>query len=437
VGRRVVLVSGLGGIAFIARAIEGSASRFFLLPERSWLTLEVPNSAARIPRVSHIGHTMPGLTQAISQAESQINANTKGQINSITSGIKGSIQNIQNTVVSGISGAANNAVKSATQSVLGAAGDLLTGNVSGAVSALANAPSNIIGSTVAGLGGFAGIQSLSSPGTVGTMSGTGGVDPGNSLGGINARSDPLLSFCWYAQLPVITPGTSQQTANAASTSILANLASSALSGVLSSTLGGAVSTSNAASLPWYYVEEASLSFRQFNQKSIFREGRDRHYPDKYSVDALRLAIYADSQNTAFTYLQAWNNAIITPFAAQSAAAMGGGWGRPADYKKPIYIYLLDVTQQQLAIVQYTECFPISVAEYSMDSGTSTRIVNHVTFSVGDVFVNLLPVSQNVLASVLGNTANNVLTSSITNFAGLVASGVSKLQGSISGLASVF
>lgn len=379
---------------------------------------------------------MSGLSQAISQAESQIKANTKGQINSITSGVKGSIQNVRNTAVSSVVGAANNAVKSATQSVLGAAGNLLTGNVSGAISALANAPANILGSTVSGLGGLAGIQSLSSPGTVGTMSGTGGVDPGNALGGINARSDPMLSFCWYAQLPVITPGTSQQTANAASTSILANLASSTLSG-LSSNLGGAVSTSNAASLPWYYVEEASLTFRQFNTKSIFREGRDRHYPDKYSVDALRLAIYADSQNTAFTYLQAWNNAIITPFAAASAATMGGGWGRPSDYKRPIYIYLLDVTQNQLAIVQYTECYPISVAEYSMDSGTSTRIVNHVTFSVGDVFVNLLPVSENLVANVLTNTANNVLTSSITNFAGLVSSGVSKLSGGIASLGSSF
>lgn len=364
------------------------------------------------------------LTQAVSQAEQQIKVNTQGQINSIKSGVKGAIQDAKNTAVSSVSGAVNNGVKAAIGSTLGAATDLLTGNVGGAVSALVNAPQNIIQSALGGLAGAAGV--LSAPGTVGQMSGTGGVDPGNALGGAQARSDPMMSFCWYAQLPVISPGTSQQTANAATTSILANLASTTLSGVLGSSLGGSIPVASAASLPWYYVEEASLTFRQFNAKSIFREGRDRHYPDKYSIDPLRLSIYADSQNLALTYLQSWQNAVMTPFNAASASTMAGGWGRPSDYKKPIYIYLLDVTKNVLAIVQYTECWPTTIAEYALDSGTSTRIVNHVTFSVGDVFVNLMNVSPDLVSNVLANTASNVLTSTISSFAGTISNTASNL-----------
>jgi hypothetical protein len=379
---------------------------------------------------------MSFLSDAVSQAEHQIKANALGQVNSYKSGVKGAVQNAKNVFASGISGAINNTSKAAVGSVLGAATDLLTGNVSGALSALANAPQNILTSALSGLGGQAAGASavLSAPGTVGQMSGNGGVNMGNSLGGAQARTDPLLSFCWYAQLPVITPGTAQQATNAASTSVLANLASTTLSGILGSAMGGGIATSNAAMLPWYYVEEASLTFRQFNAKSIFREGRDRHYPDKYSVDPLRLAIYGDSDNTALTYLQAWNNAIITPFNASSASTMAGGWGRASDYKRPIYIYLLDVTKNVLAIVQYTECWPTSVAEYSLDSGTSTRVVNHVTFSVGDVFVNLMGVSPDVTANVLSNTANNVLTSTITQFAGTVTSlGNNLIDRGVSGL----
>jgi hypothetical protein len=33
---------------------------------------------------------------------------------------------------------------------------------------------------------------------------------------------------------------------------------------------------------------------------------------------------------------------------------------------------------------------MSIQSYTLDSGSGSRIVNHVTFSVGDVFINLNP-----------------------------------------------
>jgi hypothetical protein len=251
---------------------------------------------------------------------------------------------------------------------------------------------------------------LSNPSII-SQAATYGVMPGDGLSGAQARPDPMLSFTWYAQLPNITPGSAQSTAGASSTSILQNIANSVTS-TLSSAMGGAISVSNSAQLPWFYVEEASLPFRTFETISIFREGRDRKYPSKYNVDNLRLSIYADSQNNAFQYLQAWNNAIITPFAAPYAASMGGGWGRPSDYKYPIYIYLLDVTNSVLAIVEYTECFPLSIDNYTMDSGSSTRVINHVNFSVGDVFINLMGLTTSAVEGIISNPLNNVITQSI-------------------------
>jgi hypothetical protein len=381
---------------------------------------------------------MSFLSDAVSSAESQIKVNTKGQINSIKTGITGAVSNAKNTVVSNVVGAASNTVKSALGSVVGAAGDLLTGNVSAAVSTLASAPANAFSAAISGLGGMASSGSvLSSPGTSFQSSSNNGINPGYDLAGAQARSDPMLAYTWYAQMPVITPGSNQTASNATSSSILSNL-SSALAGGLTSALGGQIATSNAAQLPWYYVEQATLPFRTFEAQHIFREGRPRAYPAKYSVGSLRLGIYADSSNVALTYIQAWQNAIITPFSANQAASMGGGWGRPSDYKFPIFIYLLDVTSNVLAIVEYTECWPSNVESYAMESGNSNRIINQVTFEVGDVFVNLVDAGSILPGSVAQNGTNNAITATINSFGSVITNaGSALLQRGINAVGSGF
>jgi hypothetical protein len=310
----------------------------------------------------------------------------------------------------------------------------------GAFSSIFSSPTNIATSVLSGLGSSANGAStvFQSPGTYGLPSYSGGITPPNPLGGASARPDPLQSFLWYCQMPVVMPGTSQSSIGATANSVINSLVNTAInsaSPVLGSALGGGVFTGNSAQLPWYYVEEASCPFRRYDVKTIFREGRDRKYPSKYSVDDLRLSIYADSQNNAFQYIQAWNNNIITPFSSSMSTTSGGGWGRPSDYKKPIFIYILDPTTNVLAILEYTECWPTSIDQYNMDSGTSTRIVNHVNFSVGDVFVNLLGVSSSFTAGILANTASNIITSSISGQT--IASAASFLKNGTSNITSAF
>jgi hypothetical protein len=319
----------------------------------------------------------------------------------------------------------------------------ITSGVTSAFSSIFSSPSNIATSVLAGLGSSPNGASsvLSSPGTYGLPSYNGGTDPPNPLGGATARPDPLQSFLWYCQMPVVMPGTTQSSIGATANSVINSLVNTAINSVsttLGSAMGGGVFTGTSAQLPWYYVEEASCPFRRYDVKTIFREGRDRKYPSKYSVDDLRLSIYADSQNNAFQYIQAWNNNIITPFSSSTSTTAGGGWGRPSDYKKPIFIYILDPTMNVLAILEYTECWPTSIDQYSLDSGTSTRIVNHVNFSVGDVFVNLLGVSASFTAGIISNTASNIITSSISgqtlaSASSFLSNGVGTVTSSISNL----
>lgn len=386
---------------------------------------------------------MSFLSDAVGNAERQFKNQTsniiRGTVNGVESGVKGAVQSAINTGVSNVTGAFNNAVRTGINSVVGAATEVVKGNFSGAINDILSAPENIFNSALSGLGGMAGASAiLSAPGTSGSPSSNGGVDPTNPLGGINARPDPMQSFMWYCQLPVISPGTSQSIVGATANSVIQSLANAAFTG-LGSSMGGSVYTASSSQLPWYYVEEASCPFRRYDVKTIFREGRDRKYPSKYSVDDLRLSIYADSQNNAFQYLQAWNNNIITPFSASTSTTSGGGWGRPSDYKKPIFIYLLDPTNNVMALLEYTECWPTSIDQYNMDSGTSTRIVNHVNFSVGDVFINLMAVSPDFTQSIVTNPLNNAITSTINNFGSVVLGEASNLlqrgTSAISSLAS--
>lgn len=264
-----------------------------------------------------------------------------------------------------------------------------------------------LSSTIANSIGFA-IQSqgasLAAPGTIAEFS-SNPLDPTSALQGAQARSDPVLSFCWFAQMPVVTPNQAQNPGLLGAVQAgLQSAANSAISGILGQAAGTAIS--GAAQLPWYYVEEANLPFRNFEQRSIFREGRSRHYPDKYSVDNLRCAVYADSSNVAINYLMTWQNAVLKPFTVQQASTGAGGFGRPSEYKLPIQFYVLDVTNQQILSVEFIECWPMTIDPIQLTSGDSNRIRFEVNFSVGDVFYTQIPVGgTQAVAQVLSNPSS--------------------------------
>lgn len=364
----------------------------FLLPMGNRLAHE-DQAPAILYGVVPKGYIVTLLNTIIQNAKSQIKSDqasvpnnarnsAAGALSTVTrdsSGVvTGAIQSTLGTATKGV----NNAVNTGLKSVTGAAQSALTGDFNGALTKLTNGPGDVLSSLSSsfGLSKGASLKGPSLPFGLNTGGGgitpagftTGGdlasssspsdVNPGNSLAGAMARSDPMLSFCWYAILPDMAPQ------------------------------GGSPKT-----LPWYYVEEATPPFRTFDQRSIFREGRQRHYPSTYSVDSLRLAIYMDSSNVALNYLQAWNGALLAPTTSQTAYRSGGAYGTPGQYKKTIKIYLLNVAKQQLAVLEYIECWPQTLDAYSLDSNTSSRIINHVTFSVGDVFVNIYDISKTAAA----------------------------------------
>jgi len=294
--------------------------------------------------------------------------NAVTQFRSTTNQIRNIPASILDASAAKLQGAVGNAVQTGLSDVRGAVVQALSGDFSGALTTIAQGPQDVLGMIEASFGS-------NTSGTPNPFLANGA--PVNTLQGALGRSDPLMSFQWYCDLPTVTP------------------------------IGGAP-----ANLSWEYVEEATPNFRVFEVQSMHFQGRNRNIVGKYSVDPLRLNFYADVSNTALLYLQAWNGAVLRPFDESQASSMGGGFGRPSDYMKPINLYLFDPTKALVFNLSYTECWPTSTEGLHLDSGSSTRLTFNVSFSVGDVFIQALKINNNLSGQFLLNTITNNLLSGI-------------------------
>jgi hypothetical protein len=359
---------------------------------------------------------VPFLASIIGQAESQINNTVAGNVAGVQNAVGIFSNNIKTTVANTAANAVSTGLAAAQGAAIGALTNLATGNIQGAVNSVSNAIPSAF-SSLTGLGSQSGQNlQLTEPGYAASVSSSGGVTPGNALLGALARADPMLTFLWYCQLPVVGAPAGGNGAGVNSSSNALNSLVSNLLGQssLTSAMGGTQYSSSSAQLPWYYVEEASAPFRTFQDRSIFRDGRKRHYPSEYSVNNLRLGFYTDVDNQSMQYLQAWNNAILQPYSA-STLNTAGSWGTPAGYKYPIYIYLLDVTKSVLLTLEYTECWPLGIQDYGLSSSVGNeRIISHVDFSVGDVFVNLANVPSSITQALVNNSVTNAVVNTLTN-----------------------
>lgn len=383
---------------------------------------------------------MSYLSDIIGNAASQITNNARGVQRDVVGGVRRQIADAANQVSNGAAQAANAGLNAGVSGLLSSAAQLFGGNASGAADTLANLTGNVAGSALNALNLGGGSNSFTSSNN--------GIQPGNSLSGAQARLDPMLSYCWYAELPVLTPvqastqsGGVMTTAlgsavsNAVGGGIIGGLASS-LTGSLTNSVTGQIASAisgsgpSATQCPWYYVEEATCPFRVFTTKSVFREGRQKHYPGDYSVGDLTLGMYMDNSNISLAYLKTWENLILSPLTRNTAATQGGQFGMPSNYKKSIFVYLLSVTKQQIMIIEYAECWPVNVQQLTLDSNASNRLIANVQFSVGDVYTTILPVSGSGVSGILDGSLSIRGTA-----AAVVSSGINTISSAFTGFGS--
>lgn len=154
-----------------------------------------------------------------------------------------------------------------------------------------------------------------------------------------ARSDPLMNYNWYCDLPTI----------------------------------------DGVTLGWEFVEEATLPLVEFEPMSNYRAGKMYHYPGHYSIGTLNLKLYEDSHGSATTFVDAWQRKIINLESGLYNTPYG-----PNGFKKKISFTLLDVAKLTVMFVEYTGCWPSRPDSISLGSASSDRVVLSVEFSVDEM-----------------------------------------------------
>ena len=233
-------------------------------------------------------------------------------------------------------------------------------------------------------------------------------NPYNPFKDATKLPDPILSHTWYIELPGYDFGISSGTGMigsavggvagaiggaagdlASGLGANAGFASSVAANVTQGLTRSASSlVSGATGLGYEYVLEATLPLRQYEARTIFRNGRKAKYPAGYDVGNMRLTVYGDSQGLSFRYLNAWHNSPLVPFSPPNSNVRGGMWAAPAQIKRPITAVILAPDLSKVAYITYTGCWITNVAEISLDSSKDTLVNYAVDISVDDVFVTI-------------------------------------------------
>lgn len=177
------------------------------------------------------------------------------------------------------------------------------------------------------------------------------------LSAMQARPDPLMSFNWFAVMPLISPKNGQS-----------------------------------YDLGWEYVEEATVPFVEFEQVSNYRAGKNIHFPQHNSVGTLGLKLYEDSNGTATAYLNAWQATMYNPDT--------GLYSYPKDYKKAIQVTILDVAMNSVMVIDYMDCWPMRFDQVNLNSGSSERVLMGAEFSVDRVNIKIGKFGESEMPSLM-------------------------------------
>lgn len=169
-----------------------------------------------------------------------------------------------------------------------------------------------------------------------------------------ARLDPLMSYNWYCDLPVI----------------------------------------DGVKLSWENVEEATLPSIELDAVSNYRAGKMWHYPHHHSIGTLSLKLYEDSKGSSSLYVDKWRRNILDYDS--------GLYHLPKDYKKTIMVTVLDVANVSVMFFEYTGCWPMRSDPITMNSGSSDRIVPQIEFSVDEMRVKFGKFDSSKIPSIINN-----------------------------------
>lgn len=216
---------------------------------------------------------------------------------------------------------------------------------------------------------------------IGTLTGSSKLGPLSSgeLALLLSRPDPIVSFNWAIEMPTITAARSY-------------------------------------SLNSEYVEACSIVLPDFGIRQVREFGRMMSYPEASpSMNTLQLRFYADVQNTALSYINAWRT-LVHPVAGAFGTPNKPSTSSISGYKQQITMYTKDSYNERVFALSYIGCWPTAVESTTDTNSENDRISFIVTFAVDDVILsgyNIDTITNTIKTTITGvikGVANSVVDS---------------------------
>lgn len=153
-------------------------------------------------------------------------------------------------------------------------------------------------------------------------------------------------------------------------------------------------------LPWYYIDEITVPSPTFGVNQKFMNGKDNKYAEWFTLGSCTMKIYSDVSGVAFNFCNMW---IRSVFRDDNFYQM------PINYKKDIFVFILDPTRKVVIDIQLLGCWPTAWADYNLTSGSAAALESSLTLSVDDFKMNYDSSKDAVTQSI-----SNVIASSGAN-----------------------
>lgn len=226
------------------------------------------------------------------------------------------------------------------------------------------------------------------------------TNPTGDLQKLLNRADPMFSFSWYIQMPLIGP---PSTPSYSSGSGVTNLSLSSLTSTISAISGGNVNPivggqSSGGQLPGtysprqipidvsWYVQDISVPQPAVGTKPISRGGRNIYLPDFQDIGTVSIQFYEDVAGSVGYYLESWRQKIRNDL---------GYYSEMSNYMNDIVITTVNPAGTPMFSLTMVDAFPTDREPYSFTSQTGNVVLSQ-TFSINDlIYTPITPFNSGV------------------------------------------
>ena len=153
-------------------------------------------------------------------------------------------------------------------------------------------------------------------------------------------------------------------------------------------------------LPWYYVDEITIPLANFASTQKYINGREVKYADMFSVNTCTAKIYSDVSGMAFNYSDHWCKSVYRD---------DNLYQMPSEYKKDVWIFILDITRQVVMNVQLIGVWPSAWADYQLVGNSAAHLETSLTLSVDDFKMNYSDDPEDIAAKITRSTTGSTGT----------------------------